>query len=58
MFQRLMETCLGDLNLRWCIIYLDDIVIFSKDLASLFERLGAVLQKLKEAGIKLKPYKC
>ena len=27
-FQRLMETCLGDLNLHWCIIYLDDIVIF------------------------------
>ena len=27
-FQRLMETCLGDLNLHSCIIYLDDIVIF------------------------------
>ena len=34
MFQRLMETCLGDLNFHWCIIYLDDIVIFSKDLVS------------------------
>ena len=33
-FQRLMETCLRDLNLHWCIIYLDDIVIFSNDLAS------------------------
>ena len=33
-FQRLMETCLGDLNLHWCIISLDDIVIFSKDLTS------------------------
>ena len=33
MFQHLMETCLGDLNLQWCIIYLDDIVISSKDLA-------------------------
>ena len=30
-FQILMETCFGDLNLHWCIIYLDDIVIFSKD---------------------------
>ena len=28
-FQRLIETCLGDLNLHWCIIYLYDIVIFS-----------------------------
>ena len=53
-----METCLGDLNLHWCIIYLDDIVIFSKDLASHLERLEAVFQKLEEAGLKLKPSKC
>ena len=29
-FQQLMETCLRDINLNWHIIYLDDIVIFSK----------------------------
>ena len=57
-FQRLMETCLGDLNLHWCIIYLDDTVIFSKDPASHLERLEAVFQKLEEAGLKLKPFKC
>ena len=57
-FQRLMETCLGDLNLHWCIIYLDDIMIFSKDLASHLKRLEAVFQKLEEAGLKLKPSKC
>ena len=57
-FQRVMETCLGDLNLHWCIIYLDDIVIFSKDPASHLERLKAVFQKLEEAGLKLKPSKC
>ena len=57
-FQRLMETCLGDLNLHWCIIYLDDIVIFSKDLASHLERLEAVFWKLEKAGLKLKPSKC
>ena len=55
MFQRLMENCLGDLNLHWCIIYLDDIMIFSKDLAS---HLEAVFWKLEEAGLKLKPSKC
>ena len=43
-FQRLMETCLGDLNLHWCIIYLDDIVIFSKDLASHLETWGCLLE--------------
>ena len=53
-----METCLGDLNLYWCIIYLDDIVIFSKDLASHLQRLEAVFWKLEGAGLKLKPSKC
>ena len=50
-FQGLMETCLGDLNLYWCIIYLDDIIIFSKDPASHLERLEAVFWKLEEAGL-------
>ena len=57
-FQRLMKTHLGDLNLHWCIIYLDDIVIFSKDLTSHLKRLKAVFQKLEKAGLKLKPSKC
>ena len=29
-FQHLMESCIGDMHLKWCIIYLDDIIIFSK----------------------------
>ena len=29
-FQCLMESCLGELHLNWCIIYLDDITVFSK----------------------------
>ena len=57
-FKGLMGTCLGDLNLHQCIIYLDDIVTFSKDLASPLERLEAAFWKLEEAGLKLKPSKC
>ena len=30
MFQCLMESCLGDVYLNWCIIYLYDIIVFSK----------------------------
>ena len=29
-FQCLMESCLGDMHLKWCIIYLDNIIVFSK----------------------------
>ena len=55
-FQRLMDNCLGDLNMNWCIVYLDDIIIFSQDAASHIERLEAVFKKLAKAG--LKPSKC
>ena len=48
-FQRLLETCLGDLNLHWCFIYLDEIVIFYKDLVSHLERLESVFQNLEDA---------
>ena len=57
-FQRLMQTCLGNLNPHWCIIYLDDTVIFSKDLSSHLGRLQAVFWKLEEVVLKLKPSKC
>ena len=57
-FQRLMENCLGDLNLSWCLVYLDDIIIFSSTPEEHLERLEAVFQKLEAAGLKLKPSKC
>ena len=30
-FQWLMQNCLGELNLTYCLIYLDDVITFSKD---------------------------
>ena len=29
-FQQLMHSCLGNLHLQYCIIYLEDIIVFSK----------------------------
>ena len=57
-FQRLMESCLGELYLNWCIIYLDDIIVFSRTLEEHLHRLKAVIHKLRAAGLKLKPTKC
>ena len=57
-FQRLMESCLGELHLSWCIIYLEDIIVFSQTPEEHLHRLKAVFNKLKAAGLKLKPSKC
>ena len=56
-FQRLMESCLGDLHLNWCIIYLDDVIVFSKTSKEHIDRLRGVFHKFL-AGLKLKPKKC
>ena len=57
-FQRLMESCLGGLHVNWCIIYLDDIIVFSWIPEEHVHRLKAVFNKLRAAGLKLKPSKC
>ena len=56
-FQRMMETCLGDLHLNWCLICLDDIIVFAKTQEEAITRLGTIFQKLREVGLKLKPSK-
>ena len=41
MFQCLMQSCLGDLHLQYCIIYLDDIIVFPKTPEEHLDRLRA-----------------
>ena len=57
-FQHLMETCLGEMHLKWCIIYLDYIIVFSKTPEEHIERLRGLFEKLAAAGLRLKPSKC
>ena len=57
-FQRLMERCMGDLNLRDCLIYLDNVIIFSTTFEKHLERLDVVFSRLKEHNLKLKGTKC
>ena len=57
-FQRLMERVMGDIKFRDCLIYLDDIIIFSSTFEEHIERLEAVFKRLEEHNLKLKPSKC
>ena len=43
-FQQLMESCLGELHLNWCIIYLDDVIVHAKTPKEHIEGLGGYLK--------------
>ena len=57
-FQRLMERAMGDMNLRDCLIYLDDIIIFSDTFDTHLDRLEAVFKRLSHHNLKLQASKC
>ena len=57
-FQRLMQNCLGKLNLTYCLIYLDDVIVFSDTPDEHLQRMYVVFNRLCEHGLQLKPSKC
>ena len=57
-FQRLMERVLGGLNWEICLLYIDDIIVFSTDFPQHVERLGLVMDRIQSAGLKVNPKKC
>ena len=57
-FQRLMQKCLGELNLTFCLIYLDDVIVFSDMPEEHFQRMPVVFDHLREHSLKLKLSKC
>ena len=57
-FQRLMDMVMIGLNFEICLIYLDDIILFSQDLPSHLQRLEFLFVRLRAANLKLKPSKC
>ena len=57
-FQRLMETVLGGLAHNTCMVYLDDILVVGKTFEEHLQNLETVFQRLKSAGLRLKPEKC
>ena len=57
-FQRLMQNCLWELNLTYCLIYLDDIIVFSQMAEEHLHCLHIVFDQFREHNLKLKPSKC
>ena len=47
-FQRLMEDCIGDLHVKFCLLYLDDVIIFSRTYEEQLECLTANLRNLRK----------
>ena len=57
-FQRLMQNCLGELNLTYALIYLEDVIVFSRTEEEHLHCLLVVFARFLEHGLKLKPSKC
>ena len=57
-FQWLMQNCLGKLNLIYCLIYLDDLIMFLQTMEEHLHWLHVVFNQLREYNLKLKPSKC
>jgi hypothetical protein len=52
-FQRVMDNVLKDLQNTICLVYLDDIIIFSTSLQEHIINLEKVFQKLRESNFKI-----
>ena len=57
-FQRIMDCILAGLTFESCLSFLDDLLVFGKDIEEHKQRLGVILDKLRQANLKLKPEKC
>ena len=57
-FQCLMQNTLGELNLMYCVIYLDDVIVFGRMEEEHLECLRIVFERFREFNLKLKPSKC
>ncbi|CAH8658130.1 unnamed protein product [Dicrocoelium dendriticum] len=57
-FQRLMQKVLEGLVPKECLIYLDDVIVHGSSVEEHNDRLRIVLQRLRQAGLRLKGSKC
>lgn len=57
-FQRVMDNVLKELIGKKCLVYLDDIIIFSTSLQEHLESIKLVFEKLRQSNFKIQMDKC
>ena len=57
-FERLMEQVLRGLNLKTCLVYLNDIIVLGRLFEEHVQNLKEVFSQIRSAGLKLSPKKC
>ena len=57
-FQHLMQNCLGELNLSFAMVYLDNVIVYSEMPEDHLTWLQAVFDRFAHHGLKLQPSKC
>lgn len=53
-FQRMMDATLAGIKWQCCLVYLDDIIVYSKTFSDHLAHLEAVLQRLRDAHLAIK----
>ncbi|CAK8692643.1 unnamed protein product [Clavelina lepadiformis] len=57
-FQRLMRIVLHGVEWKGVLAYLDDVIVYGRSFEEHLERLKLVFERIKAAGLTLKPTKC
>ena len=57
-FQRALDIILSGLQWKTCLVYLNDVIVFSRTIGQHIRHLHEVLLLLEQAGVSLKPSKC
>ena len=56
-FQWLMQNCLGKLNFIYCLIYLEDLILFLQTVEEHLHQLCVVFDQLRENNLKCSLFK-
>lgn len=57
-YQRAIDIILSKVKWRTCLVYLDDVIVFSRDMDDHVQHVDEVLTLLRDAGVILRLKKC